>query len=62
MITTSEAILLLIFNLMAVCMCYYNAAIIQIKENKFSFFWHLLGILNMAYAIRNTIYLLTLLG
>ena len=62
---TSDVILLLalaLFNLFAAGLCYYNAAIKQIEENKFSFFWHLLGILNVACAIQNSIGALVLLG
>jgi hypothetical protein len=62
---TSDVIALLalaLFNLFAAGLCYYNAAIKQIEENKFSFFWHLLGILNVASAIQNSIGALALLG
>lgn len=62
---TSDVIFLIalaLFNLFAAGLCYYNAAIKQIEENKFSFFWHLLGILNVACAIQNTVGALSLLG
>ncbi len=62
---TSDVIFLLalaMFNLFAAGLCYHNAAIKQIEENKFSFFWHLLGILNVACAIQNSIGALELLG
>ena len=50
MITSAVIALLALamFNLFAAGLCYHNAAIKQIEENKFSFFWHLLGILNVA--------------
>ena len=62
---TSEVIFLIalaLFNLFAAGLCYYNAAIKQIEENKFSFFWHLMGILNVACAIQNSIGAISLLG
>lgn len=62
---TSDVIFLLalaMFNLFAAGLCYHNAAIKQIEENKFSFFWHLMGILNVACAIKNAVGALALLG
>lgn len=62
---TSDVIFLIalaLFNLFAAGLCCYNAAIKKIEENKFSFFWHLLGILSAVCAIKNTIGALALLG
>jgi len=62
---TSDVILLLalaMFNIFAAGLCYYNADIKRKEENKFSFFWHLMGILNVACAIQNSIGALALLG
>ena len=62
---TSDVILLLalaMFNIFAAGLCYYNTDIKRKEENKFSFFWHLMGILNLACAIQNAIWALALLG